>query len=409
MHTLLFVDDQREILNALRRTLMQRMDDWDIHVAISGEEALKMIDAISFDVVVTDIKMPHMNGADLLEQVAEKHPSSIRFVLSGYTERDLVYRTIGNVHQFLSKPIDTDQLIISVQKALELKNRSLPESVQKIVNGLRSLPSMPAIYIELMDALDTSNVSLTEVSDIVQQDIALTTRVMQLVNSSFFGSPVYVSGPAHAVSLLGTEIMKGLVISSYAFSVFQENKAKLFLLDAFERHCFQVGELAKRIAEEETNNQLIIDDAFIAGLVHDIGLLILASMMPEEYDRLLSYAVDQQIPILEVENQELRTTHAEIGAYLLGTWGFRMDIVEAVTYQHTPRKSSTKEFCPLTAVHIANQLLNCTREDGNCPLIQVDKVYIDELGLSDRLDYWKSLSLQILDLDKSHGNTDIIC
>ena len=406
MYTLLFVDDQPEILNALRRTLMQRMDDWDIHVAHSGHEALQMIDAISYDVVVTDIKMPHMNGADLLEHVAEKHPSSIRFVLSGYTERDLVYRTIGNVHQFLSKPIDTEVLISSIQKALDLNSRQLPEDVRTIVNGLKNLPTMPSIYTELMDALCTANVSLSEVGDIVQKDVALTSRVMQLVNSSFFGSPVYVSGPGHAVSLLGTEVMKGLVVSSYAFSTFQDSEAQLFILDAFERHCYQVGALAKRIAQEETNNQLIIDDAFIAGLVHDIGLLILATMMPDKYDQLLTQAVDQNIPVLELQTQELQTTHAEIGAFLLGTWGFRMDIVEAVTYQHNPLQSKISGFSPLTAVHVANQLLNCTRPDGNCPMIQIDETYIDQLGLSHRLKHWKSLSLQIL--DEHHGSTDII-
>lgn len=409
MYTLLFVDDQREILNAIRRTLMQQMDDWDVHVANSGDEALQMIEAISFDVVITDIKMPQMNGAELLEKVAEKHPSSLRFVLSGYTERDLVYRTIGNVHQFLSKPMDVTLLIEAIRKAIEFRDRLLPENIQAMVNGLKNLPSIPSIYNELMDALGTANVSLGEVSDIIQKDVALTARVMQLVNSSFFASPVYVSGPAHAVSLLGTEIMKGLVVSSYTFSTFKESDSRLFSLPAFERHCLEVGALAKKIAQEETNNQLIIDDSFIGGLLHDIGKLVLASEMPDLYDQINSRAIDQGIPQVDVELEELGTTHAEIGAYLLAAWGFRNDIVEAVTYQHKPGAGHASSFSPLTAVHVANSLCHNNEFELLYKSIGIDEQYLEDIHVLDRVNHWKSISSESLNTPTSHGSTNLIC
>ena len=409
MYTLLFVDDQREILNAIRRTLMQRMDEWDVHVATSGEEALQMIEAIAFDVIITDIKMPCMNGAELLEKVAAKHPSSLRFVLSGYTERELVYRTIGNVHQFLAKPMDTNELIEAIQKAIDFRDRLLPEKIQTMVNGLKHLPSFPAIYNELMDALRTSTVSLSEVSEIVQKDVALTARVMQLVNSSFFASPIYVSGPSHAVSLLGTEIMKGLVISTYAFTAFKDSTARLFSLPAFESHCMEVGGLAKRIAEEETNNCMVIDDAFIGGLLHDIGKLILASEMPDQYDRMNASAIDQGITQIEVETQELGTTHAEIGAYLLAAWGFRSDIVEAVTYQHNPAGGHSSGFSPLTAVHVANYLAQESEFELLYKTTGINHNYLEGLGMQHRLQQWKSLRSVSLNTQNYHDDTNLIC
>ena len=399
MYTILFVDDQPEILNALRRALMQEPDDWEIHVASSGEDALGMMEGISYDIIITDIKMPNMDGIDLLETVADMYPSTLRFVLSGYTERDLMYKSIGNVHQFLSKPIDTVHLIESIRKTIALRERPLPEEIQSLVSGLKGLPSLPKNYDDLLKALCTSSVSLAEVSEIIQRDVALTARMMHLVNSSFFGNPVYVSRPAHAVSLLGTEVLKGLVFSSYAFSIYQESASQVFSIQDFEQHSLHVGALAKRIAEEENASHFIIDDAYVSGLLHDIGKLIIVSCEPEIYDRVWQYAQDRLTSLAEAEIEKMHTTNAEIGAYLLGIWGFRANVIEAVLYQRNPSSSPSAGFTAVTAVHAANQLVKREIEGLDPSLCgQLDIEYIKRLELGHRVGYWQTLSLKQLEI-----------
>ena len=410
MYTILFVDDQPEILNALRRALMQEPDDWDIHVASGGHEALHMMEGISYDIIITDIKMPDMDGLDLLESVADLYPSTLRFVLSGYTERDMMYKSVGNVHQFLAKPFDTKHLIETIRKTIELQERPLPPQIQSLVSGLKGLPSFSQHYNDLLEALCTASVSLTEVSEIIQKDVALTARMMHLVNSSFFGNPVYVSRPSHAVSLLGTEVLKGLVFSSYAFSMYEESTSELFSIQKFENHSLRVAALARKIAEEENASQFIIDDAYVGGFLHDIGKLILVSCEPEIYDAVREYARDCHTSLAEAETHTLKTTHAEIGAYLLGIWGFRSNIVEAVLYHREPASSQSTGFSAVTAVHVANHLIKKEFEESNpfcCGDLDTD--YLDRLELKYRLSFWQSLCLKQLDTERDYDNQDSIC
>ena len=394
MHTVLLVDDQREILRALRRSLCQRMEDWDVLIASSGDEALNVLESTPIDIVVTDIKMPFMNGAEFLGVVAENYPATLRFVLSGYTETDLVYRTVGSAHQFLSKPVDTTYLIRTLERAICLRNQYLSPELQSIVNGVRSLPSMSDNYNELMQALQSPSTSLAEVGVIVQKDVALTARVMQVVNSSFFGSAVYVSDPPHAVSLLGTEVMKGLVASSFVFELFEETPSKSFNIHEFEQHSMAVGFLAKHIAENVTDSQMIVDDAFIAGLLHDIGKLVLAFRLPEEYDRIVADPIGENVN----SNSKTSPLHTKLGAYLLGVWGFRYNIVEAVTYQKTPAESNDEDFTAATAVYIANELVESTICNNNeQESMDLDEQYLGQLDLLQHLDRWKSLCAESLD------------
>ena len=410
MYTLLFVDDQREILNALRRTLMQQLDEWDVYVALGGDEALQMMETISFDVVVTDIKMPSMNGVDFLELVSSRHPDTLRFVLSGYTERDLIYKTIGNVHQFLSKPVDTEVLINTLKSAIQLRGLMKNEELRTLVSGLKGLPSLGELYQELMDALCSAQVSLNEVSDIVQKDVALSARVMHLVNSSFFGTPTYVTGPAHAVSLLGTEVMKGLVMSSFVFSAFDEEGASSFSIREFEKHCYNVGVLAKRIAEEETDNHLIIDDAFVAGLLHDVGKLILASSTPDEFEKMYIFSEQRGVPMTLVTSERFNATHAEIGSYLLGIWGFRNNIASAVGSQSNLDACEDVSFSPATAVHIANEFLkHVSLLDEHVPLDTLNERYLEKIGLSHRVDHWKKVCTQYIHTQLNYDREDSIC
>ena len=391
MYTLLLVDDQREILNALRRSLMQELDDWDIYTASGGVEALEMMNGIAFDVVITDIKMPEMNGVEFLETAALKHPATLRFVLSGYTERDLIYKTIGNVHQFLSKPIDTTVLVRTLERAISLRSLLNNEDMRHLAAGLKGLPSFPEIYQELMDALCATNVSLSEVSEIVQHDVGLTARVMHLVNSSFFGRSMYVSGPAHAVSLLGTEVMKGLVVSSYVFTMFDQHMPDTFDMRSFENHCVQVGTLAKRIAEEESGDQLVIDDAYTAGLLHEVGRLLIAVQTPHVFDQVHQYAIEAGIPLHQAEADILEATHAEIGAYLLGLWGFRHSIVEAVAFQYRLDECADKGVSALTALHLADRLLEqASKSKTSLKKPAFNTRYLEGVGLLHRLEYWQN-------------------
>jgi HD-like signal output (HDOD) protein len=255
---------------------------------------------------------------------------------------------------------------------------------------MQTLPSLPTLYLELLEAVQDPRGTLERVGDIMSRDIGMTAKMLQLVNSAFFGLRRHVSSPAEAVKLLGLDTIKALVLSLQIFSRFDQKREGAFSLDALWQHSLATSTCAKRIAQEEHQDRHVADHAFMAGLLHDVGTLVLVANLPELYSAALVQAHEQGITVWEAERALLGTTHAEVGAYLLGLWGLPDPIVEALAFHHCPSACPDQRFSPLTAVHIANVLVHTedSPEAGGA-LAALDSAYVARFGLSERLSTWR--------------------
>jgi HD-like signal output (HDOD) protein len=251
------------------------------------------------------------------------------------------------------------------------------------------------LHAQLTDELRKEDPSLDRVADIISKDMGMATKILQLVNSAFFGLPQTVANIQEAVVYLGTATIRALVLSLQVFSQFDRHALKGFSIDGLAQHCWETGVLARRIAQAERSGSRIDDQCFLGGLLHDVGHLVLAAGLPEPYARVLRLAKEQNRPLWEVEQGALGAGHAEVGAYLLGLWGLPNPIIEAVAFHHHPSASSTRGFSPLVAVHVADALLldhgSPGAEPAACPL---DSALLAELGLADKIEEWKTRYLQ---------------
>jgi HD-like signal output (HDOD) protein/CheY-like chemotaxis protein len=389
---LLFVDDEPMVLNGLRRGLNSMMDEWEMEFATGGEEALRAISRQSFDVVVTDMRMPGMDGAQLLEEVRRRSPQTVRVVLSGQCDRETVIRAIGFTHQYVSKPCHPQQLKDTINQAVALRSQLETADLIRVVSQLRSIPSLPASYRSMMEELGRTEPRLNKLAALVSSDMGMTAKCLQLVNSAFFGSRAPVSSPLTALSLLGLDTLKSLILSSHVFCEFKSQ-----LLDAKEtawlwEHSFAVSVCARKIAEAQKVSPRQLDDAVTAGLLHDTGKLVLASCMPREYGTVLDLVTGEGMALVEAERQILGCGHAEVGAHLLGLWGLPDPIVEAVAWHLNPGEappgSLGKSFSALTAVHAAcayHSAQSCSRLSDQLAL---DSDYLARLGLDGRELAW---------------------
>lgn len=388
---ILFVDDEPNVLQGLRRMLRPMRHEWETEFAHSGQEALQLLEDTSFDVVISDMRMPGMGGAELLATVEKRHPHVVRFILSGQSDQDMIIKSIGPAHQFISKPCDPDQLKTSINSALDLRNMLTDEKLQELVSRLKSLPSLPSLYLRIVEVMKSPDFTLKEVGEIISEDIGMTAKMLQLVNSSFFGVGVHVADPIHAARLLGAEILKALVLSVQIFSQFDNAESSGLSLDTFSNHSMIVASLAKKIALSEDAEKNLVDDSFIAGMLHDAGKLILAENLPDEYRETMSRVECSGIAPTKAEFEIFGATHAEVGAYLLGIWGLPNAIVEAVAYHHTPGKYPHQEVTCLTAVHVADGLIREQELDDGEEVCNIDYDYIEKLGLSEQLNEWRTL------------------
>ncbi len=400
---ILFVDDEPMVLKGLQRSLRKMRAEWEMLFTTSSKEALDILDGAPFDVVVSDLRMPEMDGAQLLAEVKQRHPQVVRIILSGQVEQETTFKSVQLAHQSLSKPCDADILKHTLNKLFGLRNLLEDESIKRIVSQTETLPSLPAIYSEVINELQSSDPSVKKVGDIIAADLAMTAKILQVVNSAFFGLVRKISNPREAVMLLGTETIKALVLSVKIFSEFNQKRLNWFNFDALFYHSMSVSMFAQTISKEERLDQYLISNALMAGMFHDLGKLILVTNFQKPYQKILNEARQNNRSLWELENDMFGTSHAEIGAYLMGLWGLDYPVIEAIAFHHCPGKSLANSTGLLTAVHFGDAYDRLENDDnGSGELKQLDRGYLENLGVGHRIDDWQLMCQDLAERGKGN-------
>ena len=393
---ILFVDDEPMILNGLQRTLRKMRHEWEMMFTSSAMEALQILDANPMDVVVTDLKMPEMDGSQLLREIKNRHPHVVRIVLSGHVKHDMTLQSLQIAHQCLAKPCDAELLKQTLAKLFALRDLLSDDSIKKIVSQIDSLPSMPAIYSQIMEEMQSEDPSIKKVGDIIAQDASMTAKILQIVNSVFFGLSRKISSTQQAVMLLGLETIKSLVLSVKIFAEFSRKKFSWFNIEDLFNHSMSVSCYAQAIVKNEKLERDLISYSLMAGILHDIGKLILATNFQQPYRQVLSEAQNSGLNVWDLEYQAFGTSHAEIGAYLMGLWNLDSQIIQAIAFHHRPAQSMARDVNLLTAVHIGNALdHNGHREVEQESDLQFDDEYLDNLGVADRIPEWRQVCREL--------------
>jgi HD-like signal output (HDOD) protein/ActR/RegA family two-component response regulator len=380
---ILFVDDDAPVLHGLRRLLHPMRHEWDMHFAGGGAEALALLGELPFDAVVSDMRMPGMDGAELLAEVQRRYPQIVRVVLSGQSDQVAILRSLGSTHQYLAKPCDPDTLKRTLERACGVRRLLADCALKKVVSQIGVLPSLPDVYVALVNECQTPDGSVRKVADIIAGDLAMTAQVLHLVNSAFFGQMRRISEPLQAVQILGLNTIKSLVLSAQVFMAFKPGKVPGFSLEAVQIHCLAASACARIIATAERCSPEVTADASGAALLLETGILVLAARSPVQYGEALRLAAARSLSLVEAEQEVFGATHAEVGAYLLGLWALPDPIVEAVAYHHAPGRCAHRAVSPLTIVHAAESIVR--------PAVagMPDTDYLEQLGLADRLPVWQ--------------------
>jgi HD-like signal output (HDOD) protein/CheY-like chemotaxis protein len=383
MKRILFVDDENQILDGIRRLLSDQSDVWEMQFALGGEEALKLCQASRFDVVVSDMRMPGMDGAMLLSQVRDLFPDAGRLILSGYSDVALATRAIPVAHRILAKPCDAIELQTTIESFCALQDLLYSSDLRRVIGTIGELPSLSRTHIEFAQAAQDPNTSLTTVAEIMGKDIAMVAKVLQLVNGGFFGLAQTVTSFNAAVAYLGMETIKNLALTTDTFKVFTPAPgiAPSFCED-IQRHAQRVALIVGVLPLPAR----LRDVSIVSALLHDIGELVLASQLPREFSAALELTRATGCSQVEAEEQVIGTSHAEVGAYLLGLWSIDSLVVEAVAHHHRSDRISHTSLDASTALYIADRLARELDDHPDhakgTPLRESDDALIEALGLS---------------------------
>jgi len=393
---IVFVDDEVNILNGIRRSLRGMRANWDMEFFTSGQAALDGLSKAPAEVVVSDMRMPEMDGAQLLSQVKDRWPQTVRFILSGFSNEEAILRTIGPSHQYLAKPCESETLISAIERSINVRKLLGDTALSHIIDKIDAIPVLPEHLLKIIELTNQEKTSIREIGDLIAEDIALSASLLKLTNSAYFGLPTTITDPRKAVSLLGFETVKAVVLLAIVNTQIKTTEHTEHDMHQINVRSLEISQMANRIATAEKLPKDECDEVMCIGILMHVGSLLLLSQFSGMFARVTEYIDMHKSDICTAERAVFKTDHGAVGAYLLGLWGFNDNIVDSVFHHHEPSKSSTS-LSILKCVHAAQYLgKRIDTDDPEACEGLLDNEFIERAKLRPKLEEWATLCQSVV-------------
>jgi len=377
-------------------TAVADLADWETITVDSVDQLLPVLEQSAANILVFPLGTNPSQGLDVLQKVVEKHPGIIRVVISGPLTPLQAARASELAHHALPIDCNPQDLVDDIYNSLHVTGLINKPVVRDYITSLKALPVLPDVYEQLNNCLSSDRSNAREIAKIIEQDPVMAAKIMQLVNSAYFGLSREINRIHEAVTILGVRMIRDLVLTSHLFESYpQTDDWKSFSFKQIHQRSMAVARAAQHIARAAKADRHVQAQAFLAGLLHDFGILVLASHNPGEYHRVISKAALMEQPVYAIEKLELGVTHAEAGAYLLALWNLPPRVIEAVLFHHFPKANAAAGFTPLTAVHVADALLPAATSVVGCDMSsRLSMSYIEQIGMEPELARWQLITAE---------------
>lgn len=368
--------------------------EWQTVPVTDIDDLIATLDKLDADVLILPLGDHPSQTLDLLSDVVEKHPGIVRVVLSGHLTPQQTARASELAHHSLPLDCQPQELIDDISNSIHVTGLINKPAVREYITSLKALPVLPDVYEKLNNSLNSERANARDIANVLEQDPVMAAKIMQLVNSAYFGLSREINRIQEAVTILGVRMIRDLVLTSHLFESYpQTDDWKSFSFKQIHQRSMAVARAAQHIARAAKADRHVQAQAFLAGLLHDFGVLVLASHNPADYHRIISKASLMEQPVYAIEKLELGVTHAEAGAYLLALWKLPPRVIEAVLFHHFPKANPSDGFTPLTAVHVADALLPPATSVVGCDMSsRLSMSYIEKIGMEKDLDRWQLIT-----------------
>jgi len=405
----IFVDDDQNVLEGLKRMLVPLMGSMQMEFFDLAADALDFMKSSPCDLVICDLQMPGFNGVQLLEKIRASSPGSIRYILTGMIDHPLHHAALRLAHQVIAKPCRPELLRELILRAVRLKNQFDQSELTAVLPRIQALPSLPSSYQRVLDYLASPTASCRGLSRFIETDIGMSARIMQLANSAYYGLPGKVRNLIQAVVYLGIKTVEAMVLHEGVFSTIDPALAEKFCVAGLENHCMRVGMLARRISGELSMPPETLEQASMAGILHDTGKIIMMSEFGDRFEQALTLSRDGDMPLTEAEKHVCGFSHAEVGAALLNLWSMPADIIETAAFHHCPQPTADAESAERTlsladVVYMADCIDHyyCSGRSDGCTCT-IDENYLENYGLAEKYRLWETDHLAALQQEPAYA------
>ncbi len=361
MEKILFVDDDPALLKGLKRGLYAERKDWQMTFVENARQALELLARESYDIIVTDFRMPGMSGYELLTEISQRYPKMIRIILTGQPDMQSYADSINVCHYFLWKPLDISMMSALLQRFRTLHDILADDRLEEVINGLSALPTLPDVYVRLTALLNDPEGAVGEIADLIREDASLTMQVLKMVNSSFFGLVRTISTLDEALKFIGLNTLRSLILAHKIYALDDVRYTNLNgPLQHLWQHSIQTAQLSEGLVRGRDDRPFEAY-ASIAGILHDVGRYLIMTQMYDSWKEIQARGGDY----LKAEYEVLGVSHAEIGAYLASLWGLPLAIVESIYFHHGPRPETCSGLQTIaSAVWHANRISHGERSES---------------------------------------------
>lgn len=348
MKSILFVDDEVQILKALKRLFHN--GNYEVMFAENANEALQILESREFDLIITDVRMPEMDGFELLKIVKEKYPLTLRVTLSGYTDSKNILKALEDnlAKLYIFKPWDNQELLSTIDRLFEVQALLNDSDLLALINNITDLPTVPNLYREICQLIEEDS-SIELIARKIEMDQSIASKILRVANSAFYGAKT--GNIVQAIMYIGLTNVKNIVLSNSVFNEFGNHKNSHFSL---WEHVNITNKLMNAIYSRLLGKK--VPNVFAsAGLLHDVGRVIVLNYYMNVHEQMLTEAAAHpEKSIIELENELIGTNHQYIGGYLLNWWEIPHPIVEAAMFHHDPLNPIVINKELVCVVHLAN-------------------------------------------------------
>lgn len=386
MTRILCVHPQPEGLERFRRMLLEHRRGWDVELAPNAASAHAILTSRPIDAVVA-VTTGDFDGMQFLREVRDWKGEILRLLL-GQDLDDVQVRSLKVAHRVLPLQCEPATFIETLGRTLTMRELVQQPVLRELLGRVGHLPVAPKVYAELTRRLEDPSTSVEQLSRVVAEDPGLAAQVLRIANSSYFGRELAVTSLDVAAARLGTRLLRSVVLAAEVFSRFPVSPAALSL-DELQRH----SALVARIASGLDPRAAWKEDAFTAGILHDVGKLVIASRLPDLWRDLLSTAKRTGRRVHEVEREKLGVDHGALGACLLGMWGLPSNVLEAVHRHHELSLEGDLQLEPGIAVTLADRLAHDLTREGQRPATAADPGVVSHAD--PRWPWWREMAEQL--------------
>jgi HD-like signal output (HDOD) protein len=340
----------------------------------NARDALNLLAREAHDVVIADLLLPGVDGLALLEKVRRLYPTVIRFLVTSNSDYKLTFAAMNVAHQVMQKPLDTPLLWSLISQTAAVLPLIRDDAMRAVIGSVAQLPPAPRVYAELSRLLENPNCGIDDVVKLIGRDPAIASRLLRLANSAFFSHREHSLDLRPSVVRLGFNTIRNLMLTVELFDLGSPfGKALGRELELVQRNALVLAKISEQLARSTT----LTGDAFVTGLLADIGQIVLLMTQGYAWRDCRATARLYKRPLQDLEEKAFGVTHAEVGGYLLALWGLPYSVVEAVTNHHHPERI----IAPIYSLTAITAISTAIMDD-----VPIDENWLVSLKVKTRVD-----------------------